>query len=176
MTMGYAPAAGGYAVGNYARAGGYGGSSGGGMGYGGMMQFGGAYMEGIGRHWGLKADQQTAAFNKESERLLAAESERDASWEISRSLVAGRKLLSQSQFAFGFAGVTMEGTPTDVLEEMDKEMELDREMVWREGQMAKKFHLMAANQYAKAEKQYKKAGILNAFGTTISAVGSMFGK
>ncbi len=153
-----------------------GGSSGWSGSMGGMMQFGGAYMEGIGRHWGLKAEQKAQAFNKETAKLLAAEAERNAAWNISRSLVAGRKLLSQSQFAFGFAGVTMEGTPTDVLEEMDQEMQLDREMVWREGQMAKKMHLAEADWYAKAEKAAKKGGILNAFSTTINAWSSMVGK
>src|SRR5512146_680027 len=175
MTMGYAWGGATSAIGNYAAAGGYrqptnwsGMLSGG-------LKMGGAYMEGIGTHWGLKAEQKSYAFSKETAKLLAAEAEREAAWQISRSLVAGHKLLSQAQFAFGFAGVTMEGTPTDVLAEMETEMELDRQMTWREGQMAKKMHLAEADYYAKAEKSAKKGGILNAFGTSINGLTSMVG-
>ena len=161
-------------IGNYSPGGNAGGGSMAGFGAG-AAGLAGTYMEGLGRQMTIDAYKRMYATSEETAKMMAIETEKKTKWNITRQRLANRKLLSRARYSFGYAGVKIEGTPMDVLQELEGETSLDEEMTAREGAFEKSMYLRQAKEFSYAKRQQKKAGNLNAIGTSINAFGSILG-
>lgn len=145
-----------------------------------LQQFGRTYPTGA----GLKIAGQLGFASAEALRKQAEEAPLKAEWEITRERKFRKRLIGQQSFAFGYAGVEISLTALDVLEETKREMQLDEEMIYREGQLSQILFLEEA-KYAEeaaaaqikagkaAAKAGKKAEIMGWVGTGL-AVASLF--
>jgi hypothetical protein len=95
----------------------------------------------------------------------AVEIELSSEWQQQRLLEEGRRLTSTQRALYGQAGVTLEGTPTDVMLDSRREVVLDKMMTARTGRIAKAAALAEARQYEKAARAAKQKGVLGAAGS-----------
>lgn len=153
-----------------------GGSGGGGWGaFGsGMMKFGSVFVDYKAKDIEIHGWKDYYQTQQQLVQMEMAERKKQTQWQIDVQRLQGRKLLSQARYAFGYAGVKMEGTPTDVMTELKTELELDERMVRREGEVAQQFLQQQARLYRKAEKQMDKAHTLNDINGMMQAVGTLF--
>lgn len=137
--------------------------------WGSALKVGGLVLQQLGRTYptgaGLKIAGQLGFASAEALRKQAEEVPLKAEWEITRERKFRKRLIGQQSFAFGYAGVEISLTALDVLEETKREMQLDEEMIYREGQLSQilfleeaKFAEEAAAAQIKAGKAAKKAG------------------
>lgn len=114
---------------------------------------------------GFDIASQLGFASAEALRKQAEEIPKKAEWEITQERKFRKRLVGQQSFAFGYAGVEISLTALDVLEETKREMQMDEEMTYREGQLSKvllleeaKYAEEAAAAQRKAGKAAKKAG------------------
>ena len=100
--------------------------------------------------------------------------------EADKQQRAGAALQAEQQVQFGKAGVTGRGSPLTVKTQTAKELELDRQMLIREGFEAEKFaqskaagSRLQASSYRTQAKNIGRAGILSATGTAIGGFGKL---
>lgn len=103
----------------------------------------------------------------------AALTEAKSKIQSARIRRAGVKLMSAQRAGYAKAGVTLEGTPTEVLAETAGDVEFEARMV-------EKFGAMEAAARRREAAATKTAGAIGSIGTVLSgagsAVGSMGGK
>lgn len=100
-----------------------------------------------------------------AKKAEAVEIELTSKWEQQRLLEEGRRLTSSQRALYGQAGVTLEGTPTDVILDSRREVVLDKMMTARTGRIAKAAALAEARQYEKAARAARNKGVLGAAGS-----------
>lgn len=110
---------------------------------------------------GLKISGQLGFASYKALRKQAWEAPKKAEWEITRERKYRKRLIGQQSFTFGYAGVEISGTALDILEETKREMEMDEEMIYREGQLSKTLLLKEAKhakELAEAQLEAAKSG------------------
>jgi hypothetical protein len=113
-----------------------------------------------------------AEFNAASAKaaeLAAAEAPKVAAWETTKLRMKKRTILSSQRFAAAYAGVTMAGTPTDIQQMTEREILLDEEGIYREGQLTAMAETLNAKAYKKAEKASKRSGTMSLISGGIGA-------
>jgi hypothetical protein len=98
----------------------------------------------------------------------AKEIELASTWQQQRLLEEGRRLTSTQRALYGQAGVTLEGTPTDVILESRRQVVLDKMMTARTGRVQKAAALAEAKRYKKAAHAATAKGALGAVGSFFS--------
>lgn len=104
----------------------------------------------------------------------AREIELTSKWQQMRLLEEGRRLTSTQRALYGQAGVTLEGTPTDMILDSRREVVLDKMMTARTGRIARAAALAEARQYQQAAHAARTKGKLGAAGAFVGAAGSLF--
>lgn len=148
--------------------------------WGKALQAGGAALKQAGKIYPTGAEQKIAGqlgfASAAALRIQAAEAPKAAAWEIERARKERKRVIGQQIFTYGYAGVEISGTALDILEETKREMELNEEQIYREGQLSEALFLeeaeyMEAAAYAQikagkaAAKAGKKAALMGGVGT-----------
>lgn len=98
------------------------------MGVGSAFQAVGAFRQGEAEAMAGEYNAQVAEQNSEMSRIQGIEDER-------RQRIQGAKALGSTRAAYGASGVTLEGSPLDVLEESARNAEMDALTVRHQGEM-----------------------------------------
>lgn len=130
--------------------------------WGNLLKAGGMVLQQAGQTYptgkGLQISGQLGFASAKALRIQAEELPRKAEWEITQERKRRRKLVGQQSFAFGYAGVEVSLTALDVLEETKREIRMDEEMIYREGQLSKVLLLEEARYAEEAAAAQVEAG------------------
>lgn len=137
--------------------------------WGSALKAGGMILQQVGQTYptgkDLAISGQLGFASAEALRKQAEEAPLKAEWEITRERKFRKRLIGQQSFTFGYAGVEISLTALDILEETKRELQMDEEMTYREGQLSEALFLEeveyteeAAAAQIKAGKAAKKAG------------------
>lgn len=113
-----------------------------------------------------KAASAAANYNASISERNAQIETMQASEDAERSRRASRRRIGAMRAAYGASGVTMEGSPLDVLEDSFAEGELDALTIQYQGRMAAENHRGEAVLSRMQGKAAKKAGFIRA-GTSL---------
>lgn len=133
------------------------------------LEAGGALIRGVGDYVSSRGYAAMNAASAKAATLASKEAPKAAAWETSRLRVKERATLSSQRFAAAYAGITMDGTPTDIQQMTEREFLYDVEGIYREGQLTAKAEALNAKAYKKAEKASKDSGIMSGISSGISA-------
>lgn len=128
---------------------------------GGILSFIGGVFSAGGQVMGAKA--QADALEQQGSLDIAK-----SKIESMKSRRSAHRLLSAQQAGFAKGGVTLEGTPAEVIAEAAGEAEFEARMIERFGEMT------AAARKAEA-KAVKTAGVVGSVGTVLGSAGSAMG-
>jgi hypothetical protein len=95
---------------------------------GGVMGAAGAIYQG-------KAEAAAAEYNARLLKLQASQIRQQAASEEKRALVGARKVIGEMRANYGASGVTMEGSPIDIMEESIKNANTDAMNIRYQGEM-----------------------------------------
>lgn len=110
------------------------------------------------------AAKSAASYNAQLAEREAATARDTAAYEEQKSRDQARKVLGAQRSAFSKAGVTLEGTPLEVLAETAAEAEADALMIRRAGSIAEARSLAEAAQQRMAGRAAMTKGIMSAGG------------
>jgi hypothetical protein len=125
---------------------------------GGILSFGSAYREGKQK---ARMYSDYAAMSK-MEREEAARAGR---WQQRAILQEGEDVMAEQRALAGESGITLEGTPMDIMEETQRSIMMDSMMAGREARIAEKVAWMEEQSYKRAAKSSRKSGIMGAIGS-----------
>ena len=130
--------------------------------WGSLLKAGGMVLQQVGQTYPtgkeLAISAQMGFASAEALRKQAKEAPLKAEWEITRERKFRKRLIGQQSFAFGYAGVEISLTALDVLEETKREMQMDEEMIYREGQLSQTLLLEEAEYTEAGAAAQRKAG------------------
>lgn len=122
-------------------------------------------------------DQRKAArYNAEIQRQNAREAEKKAAHDALNQESQNRRITGAQRAAYGASGITMAGTPLDLMSDTVTQGELDRLSILHGGSVE------AANYRAQARlsimrgKAAASAGKIRAAGTLLGGAGKMYGQ
>lgn len=82
-------------------------------------------------------------------------------------LKEGHDIMAEQKAAYGEAGVTLEGTPMDILELTQQNIMRDVLMIGRETAIAERRAFLENKAYRKAARQAKQSGVMGAFSSLL---------
>lgn len=130
--------------------------------WGSALKAGGMILQQAGQTYptgkGFDIASQLGFASAEALRKQAEEAPKKAEWEITQLRKFRKRLVGQQSFAFGYAGVEISLTALDLLEETNREMQMDEEMTYREGQLSKVLFLEEAKYTEEAAAAQREAG------------------
>jgi len=140
----------------------------------------GMIQQGIAAREQGEAEARIAEYNAQLAERQAAEAEKAAAYEAGKQEKEGERLQARQRALYAKGGVQAIGTPLTVLEETEKELEMDRLMILREGKIssarARSQAQMARMRGEAAKKKGKSALIgssLAAGGTVLTGLGKI---
>jgi len=130
-----------------------------------LVQSGGKAVQAGGALYTARKEAEALAAQAAETLRTAAEAEAAGKWQQQRRHEDTRRLLSSQRAAFGAAGVTMEGAPTQLQARTQREAVLDRMMLARNTeQLMRSLHRDAAALLEAAETR-RTTGLIEAFGS-----------
>lgn len=128
----------------------------------------------FGKFQEARAARAAAEYNARMAEMNAIQAEQQAAAEEDRQRRLSYKQLSAMRAGYGAAGVSIEGSPLDVLEESAANAELDALTIRHAGQVrATAFRQEAALERMRGRAEYR-AGLLGAASSLLSGVGGFF--
>jgi hypothetical protein len=133
----------------------------------------GAGVQAYGSYQQGKSEEALNKYNAEVSRRQATAAEMQASAEAKRQQRASRAEQSRQRVLLAKSGVTTEGTPLMLLERSAANAELDRQMIYREGNIqADQFRSQATMDRMRA-KSARRAGNLGVASSLLSGAGQV---
>lgn len=142
---------------------------------GALLMGGGNLLSAFGTYSGGEADERIGKYNAAQERQDAQLELEQAAVDETRQRALSYKQLSSMRAGYGASGVTMEGSPLDVLEESSANAELDALLIRHGGAVRAQRHRAAAALAEYEGKARKHAATLSAGGQLLSGGGNILG-
>ena len=121
-----------------------------------------------------RSARKAAEYNAALEERNAVLAQQQAQYDATQQMRAAYKQLGAMRAGYGAAGVRLEGSPADIIEESAAAAELDRIMILRGGESrAEGFRLSAAGERA-AGKSAQRSGYLSVAGSLLGGAGSLY--
>lgn len=121
------------------------------------------------------AESSAAKTNAEVSRQNAVAASEQAAAEEARQRRIARQVQGAGRAAVGASGVSLEGSPLDILEQNAINEELDALNIRYRGQLAARSANIEADQYSLSARTAKTSGYLSAAGKLLSGAASAYG-
>lgn len=136
----------------------------------------GAITQGVGAIRESRGEAQAAEFNADVAGQNAILARQQAAEEERRVRIQSRKSLGEARAGYGASGVTLEGSPLDVLEESAANAELDALTVRHQGRVKEASFRSQESLYRAQAKSARVGGYLSAASALLSGGGKIAGR
>jgi len=126
--------------------------------WGAIGQGASGFFQGLGAYQSYNAQAKWQSASAEVNEMQAVEAKKKAAWEVTQKRLSKRKWIGGARAMFGWAGVEVEGSPTDAIAEANREMTMDEMMTTREGYIQQQMYLEEAKWAREAAKAARRAG------------------
>ena len=133
----------------------------------------GTYQQGVAAKAEGEGMAAVAEYNAKVAEMQGKEEQRRLNYQAELKADEMRRIRSEQTAAYGKSGVQFLGSPLSVIEETQKELEMDRLMLLREGVIAEQMGRSAAVGKRAEADMYKRVGRNKYRGSKLSAGGTI---